>query len=186
MAKFDLSAIRTDGGTQPRAALDQETVNEYRVAMQDGVEFPPVEIMYDGEHYWLVDGFHRVKAAHLAGLARINANVTGGTRAEAVWASFAANKAHGLRRSNADKQRAVEAALKHEKGAKLSNRQLADHVGVDEKTVRIWREKLEATAEIPQTEKRLGADGRMRPAGQAVVANQPHPPSPLPVDGEGE
>ena len=40
----------------------------------------------------------------------------------------------------------------------MSDRQIATHVGVDEGTVGAWREKL--TAEIPQSAKRTGRDGR--------------------------
>jgi transposase-like protein len=46
------------------------------------------------------------------------------------------------RRTNADKQRAVKAALSHPKADKLSLREIADHVGVDPKTVSNWKEKV--------------------------------------------
>jgi hypothetical protein len=42
----------------------------------------------------------------------------------------------GLRRSTADKQRAVQEALKHPLGMHKSNRAIADHIGVNESTVR--------------------------------------------------
>ena len=59
---------------------------------------------------------------------------------------------HGLRRTNDDKQRAVKAALAHPKSAGMSGRDIARHVGVDEGTVRGWREKL--SAELPQIAER--------------------------------
>jgi hypothetical protein len=52
------------------------------------------------------------------------------------------NKSHGLRRTNADKQRAVEAALLHPKSRELSDSQIARHVGVDHKTVSAQRSIL--------------------------------------------
>lgn len=64
------------------------------------------------------------------------------------------------RRTNEDKRRAVEMALKHANAERLSNRQIAGHVGVDEKTIRTARKEMEATAEIPQSETRTGRDGR--------------------------
>jgi hypothetical protein len=42
----------------------------------------------------------------------------------------------------------------------MSNRQIGKHVGVDEGTVRRWREKLELTAEVPQSPLRAGRNGR--------------------------
>jgi hypothetical protein len=127
-------------------------------AMAAGAIFPPVVVFYDGTSYWLADGFHRVKATEQSGSDEIVCDLRQGTQQDAQWYSFGANKATGLRRTNDDKHRAVKAALVHANGAQLSNRRIAAHVGVDEATVRNWREKL--TAEIPQSTKRTGLDGR--------------------------
>ena len=153
-----IASIRIDGGTQPRAAINFEAVFDYMDAMTDGAEFPPVVVFYDGANYWLADGFHRVKAAEQAGNEETACDLHQGTQQDAQWYSFGANKTNGLRRTNDDKHRAVKAALAHPSGAQLSNRQIAAHVGVDEGTVRNWREKL--TAEIPQSPTRKGRDGR--------------------------
>ena len=158
--QLDLTKIRTDGGTQPRAELDVAIVSEYVDAMQRGDDFPPVKVMYDGENHWLYDGFHRVEAAQSIGRTKIGVEVGQGTKEDAQWASLAANKRHGLRRSQADKRRAIKRALKHTHGAQASDREIARHVGCDHKTVGKHREKQEATGEIPQSEERTGADGR--------------------------
>jgi ParB-like chromosome segregation protein Spo0J len=160
ITKIEITKIRMDGGTQPRQALEQEAVLEYAEAMQHGAMFPAVVVFYDGESYWLADGFHRVKAAVNAGLTELECEVRQGSQADAQWFSFSANKTNGLRRTNEDKQRAVKAALLHPKGAGLSDNQIAEHVGVDHKTVAACREKLEATREIPKSQKRTGRDGR--------------------------
>jgi len=166
--------IRLDGGTQPRATIDFETVFDYMDAMADGANFPPVVVFYDGASYWLADGFHRVKAAEQAGSDEIACDLHQGTQQDAQWYSFSANKTNGLRRTNDDKHRAVTAALGHPNGAQLSNRQIAAHVGVDEGTVRNWREKL--TAEIPQSSKRRGRDGRtINVTNIGNAASQPKP-----------
>jgi hypothetical protein len=124
-----IDAIRTDGGTQPRALIDFDAVNDYMDAMADGVEFPPVVVFYDGTEYWLADGFHRLKAAYGADRETIACIVHQGTREDAQWYSFGANKANGLRRTSQDITRAVESALRHSKAAKLSDRKIAKHVG---------------------------------------------------------
>lgn len=153
-----ISRIRVDGGTQPRAALDFEAIEDYSVAMGAGAQFPPVAVFHDGTNYWLADGFHRLKAAYAAGHDTIESEVHQGTLEDAQWYSFSANRTNGLRRTTDDKQRAVRAALGHPNGAELSNRQIAAHVGVVEATVRNWREKL--TAQIAQSPRREGRDGR--------------------------
>ncbi|MCC6363119.1 MAG: ParB N-terminal domain-containing protein [Bryobacterales bacterium] len=158
LVNIPINDIHRDGGTQPRAALDWDAVHDYTDAMSTGAKFPAVTVFYDGERYWLADGFHRVQAAYAAEFETIECDLRQGTLEDAQWFSFSANRTNGLRRTNDDKQRAVRAAITHPKGAELSNRQIAVHVGVDEGTVRNWREKL--TAEIPQSTKRKGRDGR--------------------------
>ena len=59
MKKIDISAIRTDGGTQARLKLDYDVVKEYAECMKDGDKFPPVTVFHDGSEYWLANGFHR-------------------------------------------------------------------------------------------------------------------------------
>lgn len=170
-----LDAIRLDGGTQPRGGINDDYVTELVEALQAGVTLPPVDIMYDGEIYWLFDGFHRVAAHRKADFYLVPANIHQGTQADAQWRSYAANQTHGLRRSNEDKQRAIKAALRHPNGAQMPNREIARHLGVDEKTVRLWREKLESSAEIPQTtERTVTRDGVQYTQNTANIgANQP-------------
>lgn len=155
-----LGLIRMDGGTQPRAEVDHFTVNEYANAMQEGDRFPAVIVFHDGSNYWLADGFHRVKAAEKIEALDIPADVKQGTREDAQWFSYGVNRTHGLQRTNEDKQRAVKSALKHSLGSKKSDREIGQHCGVDHVTVGGWRRKLEATGEIHQSDKRIGADGR--------------------------
>jgi hypothetical protein len=145
-----ISQIRTDGATQPRAELDYGVIEEYSQAMRAGVVFPPVDVFYDGSEYWLADGFHRLAAAGGAELERIATTIHQGTREQAQWFSFGANGQHGLRRTNADKQRAVRAALAHPLSAGLSDREIGRHVGVDHKTVAAAKP---ASGEIPHPKK---------------------------------
>ena len=155
--------VRMDGGTQPRAGLDMGYVADLVADIQAGAALPPIDVMYDGNVYWLFDGFHRMAAYRKIYQDRpfyVDARVSQGTLEDAQWSSFGVNKSHGLRRTNEDKRRAVVAALKHPNGASRSNREIARHLGVDEATVRNHREKLEVTAEIPQSAERTGADGR--------------------------
>ena len=66
---------------------------------------------------------------------------------EARWLASGANAVHGLRRSSEDKRRAVKAAIALR--SELSNRAIADHVGVDDKTVASVRASF-PSAEIPK------------------------------------
>jgi len=180
--KLAISKIRTDGGTQPRSALDMTIVEDYSEAMAAGAKFPPVDVFYDGADYWLADGFHRCRAAYIADFEEIAASVHQGTLQDAQWFSYAANKTNGIYRSSEDKQRAVQAALKHPKSARMSDRALAKHLGVDHTTVGLWRNKVCPTGGIHQLGKRTGLDGRSRNVAKSGKPKQskrtlPPPPS---------
>ena len=140
--QLSLSQIRRDGGTQPRAALDDETISDYAEAMQAGAQFPPVVVFYDGASYWLADGFHRVNAAIRAVLPTINAQVIPGTQRDAILYSIGANATHGLRRTNADKRRAVERLLRDDEWAKWSDREIARRCAVSNNFVSEFRRSL--------------------------------------------
>lgn len=165
-ATVEIGKIRTDGGTQMRAALDDPTVFEYTQAMiaaNGWGPFPPVTVYHDGSDHWLGDGFHRVAAyreAFPASADRIPCEVRAGTRRDAILHAAGANANHGLRRTNADKQRAVETLLRDDEWAQWSDAEIARRCAVDPKTVGNLRRKLAATMEIPKSDARKGADGR--------------------------
>jgi phage N-6-adenine-methyltransferase len=108
-----VSAIRMDGGTQMRESLDQATVERYAEHYTDGVEFPSVVVFYDGQVYWLADGFHRVHAAIAAKLEAINADIRSGDRMAAIRYALSANAANGRPRSNGDMRRAYMVAVEN-------------------------------------------------------------------------
>ena len=162
-----LETISLRGGMQTRVDIDQGVVDEYVASMEAGVELPPVIVFFDGKKHWLVDGFHRWHAARKAKLEKfigrdiaILCDVYEGTLEEARWFSYSVNQTHGLRRSNADKAKAVEAALRHPKGAKMSDRQIAEHVGVSNTFVGRIRKEKETDNSLSTVDSRTGADGR--------------------------
>lgn len=145
-----------------RESLCQKTVDEYAANYADGGEMDPITVYHDGNNYWLSDGFHRVFGAEKAKCKTIAANVLRGTREDARWAACAANK-HGLHRSNQDKHKAVMAALVHPQGKGMSDRAIAQHVGVSNVFVsKIRGEVLTVnTSDAPET--RTGRDGKEYP-----------------------
>lgn len=140
--RLSIDQLRRDGGTQPRAQIDSATVREYAEDMTEGAEFPPVVVFYDGADYWLADGFHRVNAAASLGWLEVDADVRQGTRRDAVLYSVSANAAHGMRRTNADKRRAVETLLRDEEWSGWSDNAIAQRVCVSPTTVGTIRRSL--------------------------------------------
>lgn len=143
MKLLRIADIRRDGGTQTRTALDFSTVTDYAEAMKDGARFPPITVYYDGSVYWLADGFHRVAAARQIGTVELDAEIIQGTRRDAILHSVGANTMHGLRRTNADKRRAVETLLRDDEWSKWSDREIARRCGVDHTFVGRIRSSLE-------------------------------------------
>jgi hypothetical protein len=148
--KLDL--IKTEGGTQARA-LREDAVEEFAEAMQLGADFPPIVVFWDGSTYWLADGFHRVEAAKRNKYPEITAEVRDGTKRDAILYAVGANDRHGLRRTNADKRRAIEMLLADEEWAERSDRWIADQCKVSHTLVADVRSSREANQlEVPPVE----------------------------------
>lgn len=140
--KLALTAITADPACQPRLAMDQRTIDEYAAEMTEGAGFPPLTVFYDGETYWLADGFHRLRAAAKAEIGEIECDVRTGTKRDAVLFSCGANGSHGLRRTNADKRRAVETLLKDDEWVGWSDHRIAAVCAVSNHMVAAVRDSL--------------------------------------------
>src|SRR6056297_19813 len=128
---IEIDSIRMDGGTQARAGINDDTVADYAEQMEDETTvFPPIIVYHDGRDYWLADGFHRVEAWKRIGRLEVPADVRQGDRRSAILHSCAANSAHGLRRTNDDKRRAVTALLEDAEWSLWSDREIARHCRV--------------------------------------------------------
>lgn len=143
MSSLSISLIRMDGGTQSRAQLDWVAIDEYAGAMREGSVFPSVVVFYDGTHYWLADGFHRVRSAEKASLEKIEVDVRQGTQRDAILYSVSANASHGVRRTNRDKRQAVMMLLNDEEWRRIwGNSEIARRCSVSEFMVRSIRESI--------------------------------------------
>ncbi len=120
--------IRLDGGTQQRA-VDDDVMKRYSALMKNGVKFPPVEIITDGKNNFLWDGYHRYFAALRLGKKYIEANIANGTRRSAIFASFSANKENAFPRQPGTAKGIIEKLLKDEEWSKISQSDIARHVG---------------------------------------------------------
>ena len=58
-----IETIRTDGGTQSRAKIDEAYVAELVETIEAGKKLPPIIVYNDGSDVWMADGFHRILAA---------------------------------------------------------------------------------------------------------------------------
>ena len=123
MYELRIDQIQILDELQSRASTDWKHVDELVELLQSGGQFKEHPVVFrqgpDGDEYFLADGFHRVHAYLKAGIESAMFDVrAGGTTAfrhAKLW-SIQSNSAHGLRRSPADKRRAVEMLLQERLG----------------------------------------------------------------------
>ncbi|MGL4375986.1 MAG: hypothetical protein ACRCT1_06075 [Microcoleaceae cyanobacterium] len=171
--ELEIALINRKSGTQPRGYIDKATVESYADSMLDKYDqFPPIVVFYDGSNHYVADGFHRIEAAELNQRKTIKSDIRSGTLEEAQWFSYAANSLHGLRRTNEDKRRAVESALKHPNAANMTDSSLGKYLGVSEATVRKYRDLLGVEKAETRTVKREGKDGKIQQFQQSVSSQK--------------
>ena len=167
IVRLPIAKIRLDGGTQVREKVDEAVVEEYAERMQEGDEFPLPVVLFDETDYWLADGFHRLRAKLKLGQAEIECRLFEGTKRDAVLVALKANSAHGLRRSNADKIRAVTIVLADEEWSKKSSGWIAGICGVSRPFVEGVRRQVVTvtTSPLEGAAERVGRDGKRYSVG---------------------
>lgn len=174
--KLAFNQIELHPRCQARAELTSDAVRDYAEAYSARTPLPPLEVFDVDGVYYLVDGFHRMRAALAAGVEFLSVTVVGkGTLDDASWYATGVNKLHGVRRSDEDKRKAVRIALEGI-GAEMSNRAIAEHVGVSDKFVSKVRADWEAEQVRPtapesgvEPVKRRGKDGKFYTVGPRQV-----------------
>src|SRR5438477_10918708 len=108
----------------------------------------------------LVDGFHRFNSAKRCKSHTSSALIHEGSREDALKFALSANATHGIRRTNADKRRAVELALGTFKT--LTDRAIAEMCGVGRDLVGEARAQVSEsdTCRPDESQSRTGLDGK--------------------------
>jgi uncharacterized ParB-like nuclease family protein len=127
---MNIGALVMDERLQSRTEINEGTVSEYAEAILEGADFPPVLVYFDGISYYLTDGYHRLLAHKRAEKVSILCNVVQGTLRDAVFHSTGVNSAHGMRRTYADKRKAVMTLLDDFEWEGMSNGQISKHCHV--------------------------------------------------------
>jgi ParB-like chromosome segregation protein Spo0J len=122
-------------------------------------ETPLPPILVDKATMRVIDGMHRLMAASLQGRETINAMFFDGSETDVFLLAVQENVAHGLPLSQADRRAAAERIITSH--PHMSDRAIGHSVGLAAKTVAGIRKS--SSEEIPQSNARVGRDGRIRP-----------------------
>ena len=127
---MNIGALVLDARLQSRTEIDEATVADYADNIKTGDEFPPVLVYFDGINYYLTDGYHRYHAHKRAEKVSILCEVVNGTFRDAVLQATGVNSKHGMRRTHADKRKAVMTLLDDFEWSGWSNAEIARQCGV--------------------------------------------------------
>jgi ParB-like chromosome segregation protein Spo0J len=77
ISRLRLDSLRLD--FQDPECLLEDVVHEKMREIAAGESFEPIIVRYDGESYFLQDGFHRVEAARRCAVPELDAEILAGT-----------------------------------------------------------------------------------------------------------
>lgn len=179
-AELPVTAITIDPALQPRVeGIDPDHVHTLE-AVPD--TWPPlIVIAWDGQHV-LVDGFHRYAAAQNLGLETVPVEIREPPPDGDLHAlAFALNAAHGRPLSLTDRRQEATRLLQNH--PEWADREVGRRCGLAQPTVARLRYELETSAQIEQTDVRVGRGGYTYTVG--TNAKQ-RPSGGLPDEGIGE
>jgi hypothetical protein len=186
MPNIPITDIDTDHSVQVRAGINQTTVEEYAEHLKSKrPPLPPIVLFGPNPSgkYYLAEGWHRLAAHKKAGLDAIPATIQTGDWKQALEHALGSNCEHGLRRTGADKRRAVELALKH--WSDWSDTMIAEKCGVSRPLVFEVRRNVHPVNGLQPAGPRQvrGKDGKIYPVPAVSPSKKPSPPTEPPTIG---
>ena len=172
---IEVKSLVLDGAAQPRSSMLSDVVSAYAERMvfdearrlvldPEGEPWAPIVVFHDSSApevgFLVADGFHRAHAASQAGLALIQCEVRQGGAREAFVYSLGVNATHGQPRTNLDKRRVVERALRDASLRTHTNARLGALCKVSAPFIAAMRRELELSEEIPFEPVLYGKGGR--------------------------
>ena len=142
LQKIAIANIERHPDCQQRGTTRPDIVENYLEVLQSGSTLPAPKVKFDGQKYWLFDGFHTVETYIQFGSTEILFQVEEGSFRDAVLASCGVNANHGLPRSNKTKRNAVMRLLNDKEWGQWSDREIAKRCEVSNVFVSGLRKNL--------------------------------------------
>lgn len=143
-----------------------EDPQHIRLLAEAGDSLPPITVHRPTMR--VIDGIHRVRASLLNHKTTIKARLLDCDETAAFVLAVKANVTHGLPLSPADRAAAAARIITYH--PQWSDRAVAAAAGLSDKTVS--RIRCRSTAENPQSNTRIGRDGRLRPLDSGLKRQQ--------------
>jgi ParB-like chromosome segregation protein Spo0J len=135
--EIPIDRIETIQGLMPRIYTHtiEEKVEEYKEAMEEGQEFPPITVWQKGNEYWLIDGMHRLLATKRLGKKTIKAEIVKlENEKEARMLAIEKNMMHGIPLDREEKKELARLLYKDGIGVE----KLRKLFRVSERTIYYW------------------------------------------------
>jgi hypothetical protein len=156
--RFPVELVPVDSLLPLDESPRQTGVNKQHAGLLAEMDGPLPPILVTRKDYRVIDGMHRVHAAMLRGVPKIEARLIDCDPEELYLLSVVSNIKHGLPLSLADRKRAALRVI--QTWGEWSDRAIAVRVGLSHKTVGALRRKI---GEDAKAVTRIGRDGRTRP-----------------------
>lgn len=134
MVKIQIDLIKIEKDLYPRTELDQESVNQYREAIE---KLPPIVVTKD---FILIDGYHRLTAHKLEKVEEIEAEILDiSDKKEILLEAIRRNTTHGKQLSREEKKHWAQQLFIQE----YPKESIAKELSVSDKSVSRWVKNLE-------------------------------------------
>lgn len=179
---IELADLVIDPSLQPRiGGIDADHVQALQAVFES---WPPLVVVEHDGRYTLIDGFHRLAAAQNLSLETVPVTIMPMPEDGDLHAlAFSLNAAHGRPLALADRRAYAERLLRQHPA--WADREIGRRCGLSSNTVGGLRDALQRTAQIEQSETRVGAGGYTYTVGTNPRQREPGElPSAPPSIGE--
>lgn len=186
---FPIDKITIDERAQTRVnGLDDATVAQYALDLENGSVFPPIVVLWDDSTYWLGAGFHRIAAYKRRGVEQVQAVIKPGGLREARFENYHANNKHGLQIDEQTRRAHLFWLLCDSEWMRRSDSWLAEETGISDKTIKRIREehrKLRSCGINPETySEQVNQVKNLRESGKWESIPEPEPQETVGRDGK--
>ena len=176
-----LTAVKQRDDFRCRVQENEETIEKYTALSSEYKEakdmgecvtypFPPVKVWFDNGKYVLLGGYHRLEAAHNAGLDAIQASVFYGSEDDAFMIALKDNSTHGLPPTRGDLRLCIEKAVA--RFPQKTPAVIAEMLGCSRSYVSEIKRQLSASGIVEIPEKQIGKDGKEYPTTRERTTRQ--------------